>query len=396
MTVRAMRTIDRIVGVPLCILVGWFAQVRARFALKRKNPSPAVVLINKFFGLGSILLVTPLIHALKKNYPRSKVVFLTFDGNRELLQRFSHIDVILTIRSSGIAPFVLDTVKALMRLRRLRVDVSLDLEFFSKFSTLVQYVCGSRVRVGFELPTRWRRWLLTDQIPIDRTKHVSELFLSQLRVLGISTSKVHPPSILVSDADVEEACRCLGLDHIRDRIVCVNVNAGEASLDRRWHKTNFATLIHRLANAFPGVTFLFTGTPEEKSYVEEVFTLMPMQNSHVRNVAGMTSLSGFFALLSRSTLLITNDSGPLHLASSVGVPTISMFGPESPEFYGPLSGTNILFYEKTMCSPCLNIYQAKQFACPFDRRCLERINVADVFHAARSILADDAVKRAVA
>lgn len=391
-----MRTIDRLAGVPLCHLAGSLERLRRIVSKRTIERIPRVILVTKFFGLGSIVLATPLLKTIKENFPHAKVVFLTFEENRELVERFPVVDVILTVRTSSMSKFLKDALHVLITLTRMRVDVSLDLEFFSKFSTLISSLAGSPVRVGFELPTRWRRRLLTHGVRIDRQKHVTEVFLSQLRVFGISAPQSCSPTLIVWPADIEAARSRVGLDSTRGHFVCVNVNTGEASPDRRWRKTKFSALVRRLADEFPGFHFYFTGNTRERAYVDEVIRLIPDHNGRFKNVAAVLSLGEFLGLLVQSDLLITNDSGPLHLASSAGVPTLSFFGPESPDFYGPLTGERKVFYEHTLCSPCLNVYQAKEFQCPYDQRCLERIQVDQVFEAAREILSKNSLERAVA
>ncbi len=106
MTIATMRAIDRFIGVPLCHLAGWTDQLRKLFPHRVQPPSSRVILVTKFFGLGSILLAKPLLEALKKNIPDCVIVFLTFEGNRELAQRFSEVNVIQTIRTTTLSRFL--------------------------------------------------------------------------------------------------------------------------------------------------------------------------------------------------------------------------------------------------------------------------------------------------
>ncbi len=288
-------------------------------------------------------------------------------------------------------------MRALIKMRRMHVEVSLDLEFFSKFSTLICFLVGSPVRIAFELPTRWRKHLVTHTVPIDHQVHVTEVFLSQLRPLGLHTPKQRAPIMLqIAEAEVQSSRNRLNLDPAGSQMICVNVNSGEASLARRWPKTKFANLVCRLAEEYPDTQFYFTGIGSERDYVEEVLELVTESKERLKNVAGKLSLGEFLGLLGQSRLLITCDSGPLHFASALGVPSVSFFGPEAPDFYGPLNSVHTVFYKQTLCSPCLNVYQAKEFRCPYHQRCLERIQVDEVVEAARRILSRGSVGRSVA
>jgi ADP-heptose:LPS heptosyltransferase len=106
---------------------------------------------------------------------------------------------------------------------------------------------------------------------------------------------------------------------------------------------------------------------------------------HTLNCAGLLTLDEFIALVERSSLFLTSDSGPMHIAASVGTPVVALFGPESPHFYGPLGHSHVI-YKGIACSPCLNIYNAKLFVCPFRARCMSEIPVHEVVAAARRLL----------
>jgi ADP-heptose:LPS heptosyltransferase len=98
------------------------------------------------------------------------------------------------------------------------------------------------------------------------------------------------------------------------------------------------------------------------------------------NCAGDLSLGELIALLQQSTLLLTNDSGVMHIASAAGTPVVGLFGPESPKMYGP-SGPSRAIYKSLSCSPCLNMYNAKLFVCPYQARCMREISVEEVIDA---------------
>jgi ADP-heptose:LPS heptosyltransferase len=87
------------------------------------------------------------------------------------------------------------------------------------------------------------------------------------------------------------------------------------------------------------------------------------------------------ALLSLSTACISNDSGPLHIAAALGIPTVSFFGPESPLLYGPRGNGHTVFYAGIYCSPCLNVYNAKQAMCSGDNTCMQAITPEQVISA---------------
>lgn len=383
MNVNAMRLVDRFAGIPLC----WATGLRHRFLPPSpiaSDDSPLVVM--KFFGLGSVLLSTPLLEALRRIYPARQIIYVTFTFNGELLERLPQPALRLTIDPSSPARFLRDALRTLIVIRRSRPAMVFDLEFFSKFSTLLAALSGASVRVGFQLPTRWRRWNLTHPAPLNHAAHVTQIFLRQLEAVGPAFPETPPVSPLGSTPTERSLLdQILPPSPADTEWIAVNINAGRTSIERRWAPERFLDVVRRLAAASGQRRFAFVGTADERAYVAAALAQAPDLAEHVVNCAGRLSLGGFIALLERSALLLTNDSGPMHVAGAVGTPIVALFGPESPALYGPQGIAHVL-YKSLSCSPCLTVYNAKQFVCPFDARCMQEITVEEVTAAADTIL----------
>ena len=102
----------------------------------------------------------------------------------------------------------------------------------------------------------------------------------------------------------------------------------------------------------------------------------------------MLSVPQLAALLERASLVVSNDSGPAHVAAALGVPVVAVYGPETPEFYGLIGKRTRTIYHKTECSPCMNVYNAKAFSCPFNARCMDQIGVDEVVGVSRQLLGE--------
>jgi ADP-heptose:LPS heptosyltransferase len=385
MTVKTMRAIDRFAGVPLCWVSGLFNRVfrRAHFQLPS---SPHTVLVIKFFGIGSVLLSTSFLSLMLQRFPGVRVVYLTFSSNREVLQLTGLPVEIITISDTSFLSFVATTILALRRLWASAVDVVFDLEFFSKFSTLISVLSGARSRVGFDLPVWWRRSNLTNPVALEHSTHVTGLFLRQLRALGIQPPDTLDPITLNASARDESSMeQKLGLQGSSSEVICININAGETSLERRWRPHRFVEVAGELVRKEPQRRIYFIGNARERRYVDAALRSADRREERFRNCCGDLSLGELVALLRRSSVLITNDSGPMHVAAAAGTPIVALFGPESPAFYGP-AGKSKTIYKALSCSPCLNIYNAKQFTCPYNTRCMEEIPTQDVLAAVESLL----------
>lgn len=373
MTVQTMRVVDRMVGVPLCIMTGFLRKVLKKRTLRPPQAAERVLVI-KFFGLGSILLATSALALIKKSLPLSKISFLSFEANRGLLERLPLISEVLTINPSRTWRFLSDILATIVHIETNKYDIVFDFEFFSKFSTGLTGLSGAHHRVGFALPTMWRNLNLTHSVPIDKRSHVSHAFSSQVESLlnvGEASGLLAP---ILREADTISMLQRVNPNG--KPLVVINVNAGDTFLERRWSPDRFVQLVDRLGGN-SSCEFYFIGKSSERTYVQAIIdtTISP---SRCRNVAGLLTVPELAALLLRSQILISNDSGPLHLGSALGIPTIGLFGPEDPAFYGPLGRKSYSIYKHISCSPCMNIYAAKAFHCPYNAKCMGQIDVDEV------------------
>jgi ADP-heptose:LPS heptosyltransferase len=350
-------------------------------AAKVEPTNVKTIVVIKFFGLGSIVLTMSALQVIRSHFPRARIVYLSFQTNRELLERLENIDTILTIRTGKIFHFIYDAVRVFRHIRNIRPDIVFDFEFFSKFSTLFGAFSNAPIRSGFLLPTRWRRMLLTHSIPLTKNEHVSDAFCEQVYAFGAKRQNVAIASPRVDENDVARLARHISLNG--KAIVAINVNAGSTFLERRWQPERFAQLVNELANE-RDCLFVFIGNNDEHEYVERVIRLTNCQ-PRCHNLAGRLTIGELLALLRQSDLLISNDSGPLHLASAVGTATVGLFGPETPTFYGQRGQKSAAIYKAISCSPCMNIYDAKTFQCPYNAKCMHAISVEEVKEAVASL-----------
>ena len=145
----------------------------------------------------------------------------------------------------------------------------------------------------------------------------------------------------------------------------------------------YSELISRLAREDTSSLFCFIGSVEDSHRVRRAIldTECP---ARCIDASGKLTIPELGALFQRCELLISNDSGPLHLAASLGTGTIGLYGPESPDFYGPVSDRSSVIYKGIKCSPCMNVYTAKQFRCPFNAECMREISVEEVLQQVRA------------
>lgn len=380
MNIHTQRVLDACVGRPCCsALTLW----RRCFGDPPRDGPVRRVALAKFLGLGSILQALPVVRTLKRLHPGVHITFLTFSPNRPLFDLIPEVDEVVAFDTSGLRPFGVTVARHLGALRRAGLDLLLDLEFFSRFSAMIAYLSAARERVGYFLPEVPRGDLLTRRVFYSPYRHISQIFLSLVDV-DLARSPVDPALFRVdvppaARRSADAALRLAGIDPEKP-FVAVNPNAGDMCLERRWDAPKFRELAARIRETLK-TPVVMIGAPSDRSYVESI-------GADAVNLAGGVDVPALAGVLLRARVLVTNDSGPLHLAAAVGTPTISFFGPETPAIYGPSGPGHLVFFTGVHCSPCLTVHNQKIPPCGGRNICLQSLGVDEVWERSRPLLED--------
>ena len=403
MDMQTMKHVDRLAGNPLCVALRVYDVLRSggrarksagAAALPKKIGAawrPPRIAVIKFWGMGSLILAAPLFYSLRRTYPDAEISLITLGHNRGIIELLDLSDRVVYLELPESAAGVASRIMGLMgRVRELRPDAVIDLEYLTRFSTIVSYLSGAPVRVGFHSWDVWRGNLHTAHCAFNPYWHVTDNFLNLHRALSGEKGVNGPVRIKLNGEEDREAgglraAAGVGED---ERVIAFNTNASTMALARRWPEESFAKLIDRVMEAGLGRVALL-GAPEEAPFVGRVLA-MTREPGKIVNLAGKSSLRGLCGILRRAALLVTNDSGPLHLAGALGTPTVSFFGPETPVLFGPRGEGHATLYRGIDCSPCISIYNAKTVRCMRpEPECLTGIGVDEAFEAVRRSLGAD-------
>ena len=388
----AMRWIDHWVGLPTCFVLGLCVTLLRAAGLKRSRriDGQRTLAVFKFFGLGSIIEATPLLRAIRARYPRARLAFVTFAENEHLVRMLGLCTDVRVIRTQRPLDFVLDVLRQIAWLQRERVEAVIDLEFFSKFSTLLSFFSGARIRVGFHLNDFWRYSLVTHPIYFNYYHHITDVYREAARQLDAPVTDASLSRIEVSPARRQTA-RALLTRHGWSPgapLVGVNVNAGDMSLERRWPLERFAVVVQALLEQHADRFVVLVGAPSERAYVLTLSERLPQElRARVIVAAGLWTLNEFVAALSDFDLFLTNDSGPMHLAAAQGTPVVSLWGPARPGFIAPQVPNHSIIYHDYPCSPCLLMFTSFEgMWCNHEAWCMLTIAPDAVLAAAERLL----------
>jgi lipopolysaccharide heptosyltransferase II len=385
-----MRFMDRYLGSALCGCFSFVNQLGRRKQPSQEQPSQVQkILVMKYFGMGSLILSSPMVRAVKQTYPNARIDLLTIEQNRALSDILPIFDRVYAIDTRSLLSVVRSMFLVLRLIRREKYDVIIDAEFFSRFSGLVSYLARPRYSVGFYLPEIWRGNFLTHPVHFNYYRHAIVTFMALAKRLGVESSNYALEPLVISnkvESKVQDKLEAIGVMPGR-RLVCINVNTGPLSPERRWPEASFAKLIRSVLSEFPDVTIFLVGAPSDVPAVTKMCSVLSSEDqARLLNVAGKFNLEELCVLLTKSELLITNDSGPLHIAEALAVPTISFFGPETPLLYGPTGDNHVVFYKGIYCSPCLNVHNQKKAPCNGNNVCMQLISPDDVFASTKMLL----------
>jgi lipopolysaccharide heptosyltransferase II len=387
---QRLQRADQLLGRLACALLQPLRWLRG---LRRTAASPRRVLVIKFWGVGSLQLLSPATRFLRRRHPQARLDFLTLAPNAEFARALGLGDEVLTLDVAGAHWLGLGgrILRLVRELRRRDYDVVYDFEFFTRFSALVALLSGAPEAHGFFAPSVWRGGFHTHTAPFNRYWHVARNFRSLAG--GEDGSRVEPedqalfPTSSAHEAEVDEVLAAAGLGR-RGPLVALNPNAGSLSLERRWPQGHFAELARRLVLE-DGVRVVLTGAASERAWTAQVAARVgAVGPGHFADLCGHLGLGGLQALFDRCAAVVSNDSGPMHLAAARGVPTIGLFGPETPVMYAPLGTRTKALYRPPACSPCINVHDNKVATCVRGRpECLMNISVDEVLAEVRQQLA---------
>ena len=410
MDIRTQRLVDRWVGVPICALLSaWHAVVHDLGGLVDAPSEPRRILVILLSEMGSLVLAEPMLKALRARHPEAELHFMLFARNRQVLDLLGVIDPdnVIEIRDGSAVELAKDLLGGIRRVRAAEIDTVIDCELFARVSAIISGLAGATTRIGFHRRTQeglYRGSFLTKKVLYNPYRHLSHQLLSLADALT-STSEppgketvedfpLRPPAFVPEKGEVEREWSAISKAHpalAAGRVVFFYPSGGLLPI-RAWPLEHFAEVASSLLK--DGFTVAMIGMPDDQTLGEQ---LRAAVGSHAKfvNLAGATrSVRHLMVLFQRGSLLITNDGGPVQFAGMADIPSIVLFGPETPTLYRSWSAKAHTFFTPLPCAPCLTAYNHRTSPCNGDNQCLKRIKPAAVLAKAREVLgAGSAVAR---
>ncbi len=365
----AERFVDKRILPFFCRMLSFF---------KRKKPitsEPKSILILRFWGLGETILTLPMLKALKEAAPGSKITVVCTPRNCDVFFAQPFIGECRKTWTWSLPWLVLTSLW--------KYDLVIDTEPHFAISAILAFFMGKR-SIGFDYGERAK--LYDANVHYNDRQHVVYTFCDLLSPLAIAARPAELVRLKYGEDARKAADLRLEADNIRPKtgksIMGIHAFCGPTAPWRAWPKERFAELIDRITARYD-CTVILTGSGEEAAGNAEIISLLKRKNE-VYSFPDLAS-STLFYLISQYDLMVSNDTGPMHIAAAQGVPTIGLFGPNTPERFGPFPpGRNVAIYHPTPGHPVINVH-LNQFR-PCDGECMRLITVDEVFEAADRIL----------
>lgn len=363
---------------------------------------PQRILVIRMDLIGDLVLSLTVVRALKRTYPHAEIDLLATPASAKIALHDRHLAEIITYD-----PNIWRRPKALFQphnwreaqalLHRLRTrHYDLAVSVYGPWAGVLAVLSRAQRRVGFGresypglmtdnvpggIPGRWQH-----HNPLDN-KHEVDYCLELAQAAGATiTPEDRIPHLTIdaqSHREIEQMLHQAGVQLDKPLIVChISSNNGHS---KRWPLPYWATLLDRLIRN-TSVYIILTGAPSDLPIVEDLISRM---REHPINLTGKTSLPQLAALLHRADLLISGDSGPIHMATALGTPIIGIYGPTNPSLGGPLSPDATILRDPIWCSPCYNATSGDSADCRFyTTQCMKNITPTQVFTIVQTKLKD--------
>jgi heptosyltransferase-2 len=341
---------------------------------------PHTILVRATNWVGDAVMSLPALRALRQRFPQARISIFAKPWVADLYRRENVCNSLIP-HTARTWPEKWIAARAL---RERHFDTAILLQNAFE-AAAIAYLAGVPERIGYARDGRG--FLLTRAIPVPKPgeipRHESFYYLELLCRAGILAALPQKAEIRLEGAP---DARAQGLDRFRQLglgDIVIGVSPGAAyGTAKRWLPERFAESANQVAGELGAAVAIF-GSKDERDLCESVAASIA---GPVKNFAGETTLAEFIDLAAACRVYLTNDSGAMHIASALGVPTVAIFGATDDEATGPTGPLARVVREAVECSPCL------QRECPIDHRCMTRVSAARVAGVALELLEHDLLK----
>ncbi len=334
------------------------------------------ILIFELNWMGDIIFSIPFIRNLKKTFPKAFIGCAVVPRYAELAKNIPYIDTVHLFPDKNDIDSMIEKISFIAAEKKGGYDTCFFLKP-SRSKAFIAALGGIKERIGFDRKDA----MLTRKVPVSgKPLHRVDLLLTLAEAVGIRPDDNMYEYRVTAESDKKAAELFEKFGIIPDRLVVLN--PGGNWPPKRWPAENYVGLAKKLIKRFEDIEVIITGSAKDSALATRIVS--GANSTRVFSLAGMTDFSTLASVFRKSALVVSADSGPLHLASAAGATVIGIFGPTSPDITGPRGrGRNIVLRSDVNCViPCY------EEACSRGHKCMDSIGIDRVFHEAERIISD--------
>lgn len=331
------------------------------------------ILIRGTNWIGDAIMTIPAVDSIRATYPKAYIAVLAKPWVADIYRLFSSVNEIIIFENKY--DNALGVFQLAHLLRKKKFDAAILLQNAIE-AAIIALTAGIPQRAGYN--SDGRGFLLTNRVQRSqeiKRLHQTDYYLEMVKALGCaSVNKEMHLETKISRIDAQRILRKYMPDPQKE-IICLAPGATYGPA-KRWFPERFAKVADKIAAELP-CQIILLGGKSDWDVAEEVGRYA---GTDLLNLTGKTNLEEAIYLISQCRIMISNDSGLMHIAGALNVPTIAIFGSTNPATTSPVGNQSIVVHQEVSCSPCL------KKTCPIDFRCMELITVEDVCQTAEKFL----------
>ena len=375
MQLPANRKLDKYLGY--CLIALLLPVTRLLGIMLRRNhrlqQPPQYLLFIKLLGLGSLVVATDAIVAMKQKFPNTRFILLTDSNIAAGIEPFDVFDEIWEVETGNLSATISTSFHYIVKSWSLKNLWVVDLEVYSKLTTIYALLTMAPNRFGFHLrPVFFRKYLNTHNILFQQSAFLEDNYLHMAQIItGTQNILPHEQPLPIQ----KEASQ--------NQYILLNNTCSTLAPVRKMPDAVFSAVCTWILENTPyRIAFLGAGSDKETidQFVNEYIPAYKVQGKIV-NIAGALDFEAYYRFIAdKGVCLVTIDSGPLHIARKLGLPTVSVWGPTNPANYLKIrpgeEQRHVFVYNKVPCSPCVHHYE--KLPCGGNNFCMTNITAESI------------------
>lgn len=359
-----MKRLDKWIGCPLLFVLGLFHRKQKKVNLDRID-APKIALI-KTAAIGDTIVLSAMADEIKRQYPQSHITVICSNNNLSMVKLIRGVDDIFVFEMKK----PLSSFSALKRLRRF--NLLLDFGSWPRINGVISWIVRADYKVGFKRAHMHRHYIYDQWVEHLDSVHEIDNYRNILRAAGIQIIGLLPSFTPSSNDFVMET----------PYIVFHQYPGGSMENQRKWSEACWVELGKRLCQMYH-VHILLSGANMDAEEAEHTAQILRQVGVPTENIAGKYSLCDMVSLLAKARLVVSVNTGIMHLAAAVHAPLVALHGATSELRWGPLGDTSIVVKSGESCQPCISLGFESKCTDPI---CMQHITVDMVLEKAQIVI----------